>query len=142
MKLYGSLVATEDEDGGVYDSVMRGSGEMTKKGKLSVAEKGKLTAWFSSSEWWDDWGDEDWDLTDNYITAVMRKKAPREQLVFSGFCHLILADSAHHNGRTALYVKDFLTQPTGHAKSEVASFLPLLQFKVEARLPLAQRIVV
>ena len=59
--------------------------------------------------------------------------------MFSGFCNLVLADLARHNGLTALYVKDLLTQPTGLA--EIASFLPLL-FKVEGRLPLARRIVI
>ena len=135
VKLYDSLNVAED--GG--DVEMRGNGKRTKKGKLPVAEKSKLTAWFHSSIW-GNCGDEDWELTDNYITVVMRKKAPREQPVFSGFCNLMLADSAHHNDRTALYVKDLLTQPTGRA--EVASFLPLLQFKVKERLPLAQRIVI
>ena len=86
------------------------------------------------------WDDEDWALTGNYIPVVMRKKAPREQPVFSGFCHLMLADSALHSGRATLYAKDLLTQQTGLA--EIASFLPLLQFKVKERLPLAQRIAI
>jgi hypothetical protein len=139
VKLYGSLVATQTVDGDDCDVIMRGNGKMAKKDKLSIAEKGKLTTWFHSTEW-HDWDDEDWALTDNYITVVMRKKAPREQPVFSGFCHLILADSALHSGRTTLYVKDLLTQPTGLA--EITSFLPLLNFKVKERLPLAQRIAI
>ena len=52
----------------------------------------------------------------------------------------MLADSALHSGRTTLYVKDLLTQPTGLA--EITSFLPLLNFKVKERLPLAQRIAI
>jgi len=60
VKLYDSLNVAED--GG--DVEMRGNGKRTKKGKLPVAEKGKLTAWFHSSIW-GDWGDEDWELTDN-----------------------------------------------------------------------------
>ena len=139
VKLYGSLVATETVDGDDCDVIMRGNGKMTKKDKLSIAEKGKLVLWFGSSDW-EPWTDEDWALTDNYITVVMRKKAPREQSVFSGFCHLMLADSALHSGRTTLYVKDLLTQPTGLA--EITSFLPLLNFKVKERLPLAQRIAI
>ena len=118
---------------------MRDNGQMTKKDKLTVAEKGKLTAWFHSTEW-DDWDDEDWKLTGKYTTVVMRKKLPREPPVYSGFCTLMLADSALHDGRTTLNLKDLLTQPKGLA--EITSFLPLLKFKVEGRLPLAQRIVI
>ena len=133
VKLYGALLATELADGGVDDAIMRGNGQMTKKGQLSATEKCKLTDWFPSSDW-GDWGDEDWAPTDKYIPENCK------QPVFSGFCNLMLADSARHNGRTALYVKDLLTQPTGLA--EIASFLPLLKFKAEGRLPLARRIVI
>ena len=70
----------------------------------------------------------------------MRKKLPREPSVYSGFCTRMLADSALHDGRTTLNLKDLLTQPKGLA--EIASFLPLFKFKVEDRLPLAQRIVI
>ena len=52
----------------------------------------------------------------------------------------MLADSALHNGCTALFLKDLLLQPKGLA--EITSFLPLFKFKVEDRLPLAQRIVI
>jgi len=136
VKLYGSLIATASAK---PDIIMRGNGQMTKKDKLSIAEKAKLVLWFGLSAE-ESWTDEDWALTDNHIYVVMRKKAPREQSVFSGFCTLMLADPALHDGRTTLYVKDLLTQPTGLA--EVKDFLPLLQLKVKERLPLAQRIAI